>query len=142
MDRLLVSADLADQGLEGTESDVAVEVVVTAFGWAILRRMGIAKFSSVFIIHQPGGEQGELNVAESHLFTAALGIATGLFENGYTSSLSKDGVSAIVAASAEVGAVSQALNDNPSTDLTKASLKTSFYGFDVRDFMIAAGYPI
>jgi hypothetical protein len=66
----------------------------------------------------------------------------GLFEKGYTSSLSYEGVSAIAAASAEVGAVSKALNANPKADLTKASLQTSFYGFDVRDFMIAAGYPI
>lgn len=142
MDRHLLSLDLAESGLERTEGDVAIELVVTAFGWAILRRMGVNNFPSVFVIDQPAGEQVELKVAEAHLFTAALGLAVDLFENGYTASLSKDGVAAIIAASAEVGAVSKALNDNPSTDLAKSSLRTSFYGFDATEFKIAAGYQV
>ena len=92
MDRHYINADLADQGLEGTDRDIALEVVVAAFGWAILRRMGVRKFPNIFIIHQPDGERGELNVADAHLFVAALGIALDLFENGYTPSLSKEGV--------------------------------------------------
>jgi hypothetical protein len=139
MDRGLLSLDLAKSGLGRTDSDVAIELIVTAFGWAILRRMGVEKFPSVFIIEQPGGEQVELNVADSHLFTAALGLASELLESGYTANLPKEGVAAIIAESAEVGAVSKALYDNPSTDLGKVSFRTSFFGFDVHGFKIAAG---
>lgn len=141
MNRSFVVNDLVAQGLSPTESDVGIEVVASAFGWAILRRMGVESFPHVYQLQQEGAEPIEVRIADLHLFTAALGIAIDLFENGYTSSLPKDGVSTIVEYSSEVSAVSTALRENPSTDLSQTTLRpASFFGFERKEFLLAAGY--
>lgn len=50
-------------------------------------------------------------------------------------------MAAIVGCSAEAGAVSQALSADHELDFDAVNLKTSFFGFSLKEFRSAAGYP-
>lgn len=140
MDRPLVAADLAAHGLTRPQADLSVELIVTAFGWALLQRMGITNFPLTLRLRPPDADDVVFHVSDVHLFTAALGLAVEVFESGYTERLPKEGVSAVVAYSADVGAVSQALDRDPTLDRSACSLgETIYWGFSVLDFVDAAG---
>ena len=122
---------LESEGIPSVAARLAADLVPIAFGWALLKKMGLRKFPSVFEL--PDYQQS-VKVADSHVFTAALVVAVGVFDEGYTDIFSKDVVSMLVSQSAEVDAVNKALNAEPDLDLSEACISSQLLGYSIEDF--------
>ncbi|MEO0533149.1 MAG: hypothetical protein AAF215_04705 [Cyanobacteria bacterium P01_A01_bin.123] len=134
MDRVSTVDLLVREGLNQLEANIAFDLIPIAFGWALLRKMGVEEFPSVFILRNENLEDQEVPVSSSHIFTAALSIAFDIFERGYTDDFSKDLVTALCFESADVNAVSKALKADPNIDLVASKLTTILYGYTKDEF--------
>ena len=123
---------LVNEGLSEVAAGLRADLVPMAFGWALLKKMGVVNFPSYFELTENGDK---VKVSESHVFTAALGIAIGIFENGYNEIFSKKVVEMLIAHSAEVDALNKALNDNPNLVLTEISFSSKLVGYTASDYI-------
>jgi hypothetical protein len=85
--------------------------VPMAFGFALAKRMGIEKFPSEYYLINRNEEKVLFKLGDEHYFTAALTLAYETLENGWTEQLSKELYESVIAHSAEINALNQALND-------------------------------
>ncbi|MEO0826057.1 MAG: hypothetical protein AAFY67_10390 [Cyanobacteria bacterium J06642_9] len=138
MDRAITVALLVREGLTQLEANIAFDLIPIAFGWALLRKMGIEEFPSVFILRNENLEDQEVPVSSSHIFTAALSIAFDIFTRGYTDDFPKDLVTALCFESADVNAVSKALKADPNIDLSASKLTTILFGYTKDEFQDVA----
>jgi len=103
-DRDNAIAKLTDEGLSRVAAGLRADLVPMAFGWALLKKMGVNNFPSEFLLSDTGEK---VKVSDSHVFTTALGFALEVFENGYTEIFSKRVVEMLVSQSSEVNALKQ-----------------------------------
>ncbi len=142
MDRDLVQADLAQAGIARCDGDVAIDLVVAGFGWALMQHMGAATTPRSLTLETPDGATFAVPVAVVPVFSAAIAIAADVFEAGYTPELPRAGVSAIIAHSAEAREVSKLLDRDPATDLSRLRIRTSIRGYTHRELLVAgSGLP-
>jgi hypothetical protein len=94
--------------------------VPSAFAWALLKRMGVSGFPNHYIALANDGREEQLQLAQEHLFTAALHLAYETLENGWTESFSRQTFETVISRSAEMSAANKALNSGES--LAGASL--------------------
>jgi len=141
MDYEVTTEMLGRLGLSPIDAQIGIDVVVAAFGWETLRLMGVTQFADDVRIQQDGVQDTIVKASDSALFIAALELAKHLFTNGYTGTISKKGVTAMVGRSAEAKAASKALANDPSRNLSEGVIRTSFSGYDLAAFRRAAGYP-
>jgi hypothetical protein len=102
-----------------------------AFGWGLLKKMGVKHFPSEFELSDSGEK---VKVSNSHVFTTALGFALDVFESGYTEIFSKKVVEMFVSQSAEVNALNKALNADPDIELSEVSFTSSLFGYSVEEY--------
>jgi len=131
-DRDIAISNLIKDGFSELAASLRVDLIPMAFGWCLLKKMGVTKFSSEFNL-QDTGEQ--VMVADSHVFIAALGLARDIFENGYTEIFSKQLVEMLVSHSAEVDALNKALNSMPDLELSEVTLSSSLFGYTSEDYV-------
>lgn len=81
-----------------------------AFGWALLKRMGVSSLPGTFILLDKNGNDVEFKVSDQSIFMGALSIAYKVFEYGYTAVLTKEVVTELINNSVEVIAANKALN--------------------------------
>ena len=96
--------------------------------------MGVENFPSALILRDPEGRESEVRVADSHIYTAALAIGFEVVTDGYTDSVPKEAFSRICNESAEVGALSKLLNEQPETDLSQIQLSAVLFGYTAIDY--------
>ncbi len=125
-------ANLVKEGLSELAASLRTDLIPIAFGWCLLKKMGVTKFPNVFNL-QDTGEQ--VMVADSHVFIAALGIAKDVFESGYTEIFSQRVVEMLVSHSAEVDALNKALNSMPDLELSEVTLSSSLLGYTSEDYV-------
>lgn len=126
-----VVKQLVQDGVHETAANLATDLVPIAFGWALLKKMGFTSFPSVFELTEA---DETVNVADSHVFTAALTEAVAVMTHGYTDIFSKRVVSMLIAESPEVDAVNQALAADPNLDLSGATLSSKLSGYTAQEF--------
>jgi hypothetical protein len=91
----------------------------------------VQQFPSEFDLTDTGEK---VKVSNSHSFTAALGIALDVFQNGYTDIFSQRVVEMLISHSAEVDALNRALNSDPNLNLAEVSLSSSLFGYTSGEF--------
>lgn len=135
---LLVNGDresgidrLVDEGLTRIAAGLRVDLVPMAFGWALLKKMGVRHFPSEFNLPDVGVK---VKVSDSHIFTTALGFALDVFENGYTEIFSQKTVEMLVSHSAEINALNKALNTEPGLDLSGVTFSSSLPGYSAEEY--------
>lgn len=126
---------LVEEGLSKVAADLRADLVAMAFGWGLLRKMGVCKFPSEFELSDTSEK---VKVSDSHVFTAALGFALDVFENGYTDIFSQRVVTLLISNSAEVDALNNALNSEPDLDLSGISLTSSLFGYTAKEYQANA----
>ena len=134
-DRDRATNDLENNGLSKIASELFADLVPMAFGWGLLKKMGVKQFPSEINLTDTGET---VKVSDSHVFTTALGFAFEVFENGYTEIFSKRVVEMLVSQSAEVNALNNALNSEPDLDLSQVSLSASLFGYTAEEFLANA----
>lgn len=122
---------LTEEGLSRVAAGLRADLVPMAFGWGLLKKMGVKRFPSEFDLLDTGEK---VKVSDSHVFTTALGFALGVFENGYTEIFSKRVVEMLVSNSAEIDALNKALNAEPELELSKISLSSSLFGYSAEEY--------
>lgn len=122
---------LVKEGFSGVAAALHADLVPMAFGWALLKQMGVQQFPSEFDLTDSGEK---VKVSNSHSFTAALGIALDVFQNGYTDIFSQRVVEMLISHSAEVDALNRALNSDPNLNLAEVSLSSSLFGYTSEEF--------
>lgn len=122
---------LVEKGFSNLAAALRVDLVPIAFGWALLKKMGVQKFPSDFDLSDTGEK---IHVSNSHVFTAALSMALDVFQTGYTDIFSQRVVEMLIAHSAEVDALNNALNSDPNLNLSEVSLSTSLFGYTSEEF--------
>jgi hypothetical protein len=122
---------LTDEGLSRMAAGLRADLVPMAFGWGLLKKMGVMRFPSEFNLSDTGEK---VKVSDSHVFTTALGFALEVFENGYTEIFSKRVVEMLVSHSPEVDALNKALNAEPELELTEVSLSSSLVGYSAEEY--------
>lgn len=127
--------DLINNGLSNVAAGLFADLIPMAFGWGLLRSMGVKQFPSEISLTET---DETVKVSDSHVFTAALGVAMKIFENGYTEIFSKRVVEMLVSQSAEVNALNNALNSEPDLDLSQVSLSSSLLGYSAEEFLANA----
>ena len=126
---------LVKEGFSSVAASLHADLVPMAFGWALLKKMGVQRFPSEFELTDTGEK---VRVSNSHTFTAALGIALDVFQNGYTDIFSQRVVEMLISHSAEVDALNKALNTEPNLDLAEVSLSSSLFGYSSDEFELHA----
>ena len=129
---------LERRGLFHLEASLRADLVPMAFGWALLRKMGVRSFPSVFVLRQDSGEDEQIAVGDSHVFTAALGLADDVMENGHTKVRNQATVQCVCYQSTDLIAVSQALDADPQLDLAEVELTGILYGYSIEQYQSAA----
>lgn len=122
---------LVEEGFSNIAAALRVDLVPIAFGWALLKKMGVQQFPSEFDLSDTGEK---VHVSNSHVFTAALSIALDVFQNGYTEMFSQRVVEMIITHSAEVDALNKALNSDPNLNLSEVTLSSSLFGYTSKEF--------
>ena len=122
---------LTEDGLSRVAASLSSDLVPMAFGWALLKKMGVKQFPSEFSLSDTGDK---VKVSDSHVFTAALKFAVDVFENGYTEIFSKRVVEMFVSHSAEVNALNKALESEPNIELSEVKLSSSLFGYSVEEY--------
>jgi len=122
---------LTKEGMSKVAAGLRADLVPMAFGWGLLKKMGVNNFPSEFNLTDTGEK---VKVSDSHVFTTALSFALEVFENGYTEIFSKRVVEMLVSQSAEVNASNKALNDEPELDLSEVSLSSSLFGYTAGEY--------
>ena len=130
-DRNGAAEQLVEEGLVKIAAEIRADLVPIAFGWALLRKMGVRKFPSEFNLSDTGEK---VNVSDSHVFTAALGCAIQVLENGYSEIFSKRVVQMLISNSAEVDVLNKALDAEPNIDLSDVSLSSNLLGYSASDY--------
>lgn len=122
---------LVEEGLSEVASNLRADLVPMAFGWVLLKKVGVEKFPSYFELTDT---QENVRVSDSHVFTAALSIAVKVFEEGYNEMFSKRVVEMLVQHSAEVDALNKALNSDPNLDLSEVTLASKLSGYSSTEY--------
>jgi hypothetical protein len=122
---------LTDEGLSRVAAGLRADLVPMAFGWGLLKKMGVMRFPSEFNLLDTGEK---VRVSDSHVFTTALGFALEVFENGYTEIFSKIVVEMLVSHSAEVDVLNKALIAEPKLELSELSLSSSLFGYSAEEY--------
>jgi len=131
-DRERIIDKLIEEGLSPVAASLRVDLVPMAFGWGLLKKMGVKKFPSEFELSDSGAMA---RVSESHVFVAALGLAIDVFERGYTEIFSQRVVEMLVSHSAEFDSLNKALHTDPSLDLAEVSFSSSLNGYSVKEYI-------
>ena len=131
-DRERAIANLVKDGFSELAASLRSDLIPMAFGWCLLKKMGVTEFPSKFNFQDTGEH---VMVADSHVFIAALGLARDVFENGYTEIFSKRVVEMLVSHSAEVDALNKALNSMPDLELSEVTLSSSLFGYTSEDYV-------
>ncbi|MCF6439256.1 hypothetical protein L1077_07430 [Pseudoalteromonas luteoviolacea] len=124
-------AFLVKEGFSNIAAALYADLVPMAFGWGLLKTMGVQKFPSEFDLTDTGEK---VKVSDSHIFTTALGIALDIFRNGYTDIFSQRVVEMLISHSAEVVALNKALNSEPDLNLSEVSFSSSLLGYTSVEF--------
>lgn len=119
------------EGFSNVEAALHADLVSMAFGWALLKKMGVRQFPSELDLSDTGEK---VKVSDSHVFTTALGIAFDVFQNGYTDIFSQRVVEMLISQSADVDALNRALNSEPDLNLSEVSLSSSLFGYTSGEF--------
>ena len=122
---------LTEEGFSRVAAGLRADLVPMAFGWVLLKKMGVKNFPSELELSDTGEK---VKVSDSHVFTTALGFALEVFEKGYTEIFSKSVVEMLVSQSAEVNALNKALNAEPELDLSEVSLSSSLFGYTADEY--------
>jgi len=122
---------LTEEGLSRVAAGLRADLVPMAFGWGLLKKMGVKHFPSEFELSDSGEK---VKVSNSHVFTTALCFALDVFESGYTEIFSKKVVEMFVSQSAEVNALNKALNADPDIELSEVSFTSSLFGYSVEEY--------
>ena len=130
-----VRKQLCNDGLSGADAKKAYYFVQAAFGWALIKKLGVSKFPSDLRFQSRRGDFS-VPVSSQHVFTAALVVAVNIMEHGYTQALPKEVFSSVALSSAEADAVNKALN--AGEDVSGAEISTAFHGFEPEDFGMTA----
>ncbi len=130
-DRDEAVVNLTKDGFSELAAGLRADLISMAFGWCLLKKMGVTKFPSEINMSDTGEK---VKVSDSHIFTTALSLAYDVFENGYTDIFSKRVVEMLVSQSAEVNALNKALNSTPELDLSEVTLSSSLFGFTAKEF--------
>lgn len=123
---------LVKDGFTRVAASLRADLIPMAFGWALLKKMGVEKFPSEISLSDT---KEVAKVLESHIFTAALSVAFDVFQNGYNDIFSQQVVEMIISHSAEVDALNRALNSNPNINLSEASINSSLFGYTYMEFI-------
>ncbi len=122
---------LIEEGIAGVAAALYSDLIPMAFGWALLKEIGVQKFPIEIELQDEGTK---VKVTNSHLFTAALNLAWDIFQNGYTEIFSKRVVEMLVSHSAEVVAMNKALNSDPKLNVAEVELTSSLFGYSSKEF--------
>jgi hypothetical protein len=122
---------LTEEGLSRVAAGLRVDLVPMAFGWGLLKKMGVRHFPSEFNLSDTSKK---VKVSDSHVFTTALGFALEVFENGYTEIFNQRVVEMLVSHSAEVNALNKALNAEPQLELSEVSFSSSLFGYSAEEY--------
>ena len=125
-------SNLMEDGFSNLAASLRTDLVPMAFGWCLLKKMGVTKFPSEFYLEDTGES---VRIADSHVFLAALGIAKKIFENGYTEMFSRRVVEMLVSNSAEVDVLNKSLNSEPDLELSEVTLSCSLFGYTAEEFV-------
>jgi hypothetical protein len=130
-DREKAIEQLVIDGFSEIKANLRVDLIPIAFGWALLKKMGVESFPSYFELPDSGEK---VNVSGSHVFLAALDVAIDVFENGYTEIYSERVIRMLVDRSAEVDAMNRALNAEPHLNISQVKLSSSLHGYSVEEY--------
>jgi len=114
LSELELVAALERSGFTRLQAKKLSTFVPSAFGWALLKRMGLHSFASHYVSRDGAGGEVEVPIAREHYFTAALELAFNTLERGWTSVLPKETFTNVVGRSAEYGALNKLLHAGKS----------------------------
>ncbi len=117
-----IVATLIEDGLGLAAAERVAAFLPIAFGRVVLSHLAKITFTTDYVIHETGQTR---SLSSEPIFTAALALATESYHSGI---LAKETFSAIATRSAEMAAVSKAMNDG--ADVNGASLRSiEFSGY-------------
>jgi hypothetical protein len=105
---------LEAEGFSHLHAEKLCVFVPSAFGWALLKRMGLRSFPSHYVVFNRLGAEVELPIAREHYFTAALQLGFEILERGWTPYLTKETFTNVLVRSAECGVLNKFLNSGKS----------------------------
>ena len=104
---------LQHKGYSEIHAEKLTAFVPSAFACALLHRMGVS-LASHYIAKSGDAIDTSLPIADEHYFTAALVVAQHTLENGWSHALPRQVFEAVVARSAEMAAVNNAMASGAS----------------------------
>jgi hypothetical protein len=100
-------AALVRDGIGEVDAELLIRFVPCGLSFALLKRLGLAKFPSTYQVQDAAGQWVELPLAAEYYFSAALGVGYDVTTRGYTERVSKAVFEAATLRSAEMNAVNQ-----------------------------------
>jgi hypothetical protein len=83
-------AALEKEGFSHLHAEKLCVFVPSAFGWALLKRMGLQSFPNHYVALDRFGREVKLPIASEHYFTGALQLAYETLEHGWGPILTKE----------------------------------------------------
>lgn len=109
-------------GFSESEAHRAIAFIPVGFSRPVLERLGVTEFADVASILLSNGETVEIRLGDQPEYVAALSAARDYFAQG---SLSRDAFEAVMLRSADVAAISTALEKN--ADIRGGTIATAFH---------------
>jgi len=108
IDHNALVSEMTKLGASKTDAELLAIFVPSAFGWVLLRDLGVTNLPTTFIASNAAGMDVEIVAARQPFFATALLVASAIFRQGYTFEITQGVFLSVVSRSAEADCVRQA----------------------------------